>query len=172
MYTFQVKTYPRSRFIVGFALLFSIVMIEATKAQAASPRSIDDSDTVMLRGNVHPLTRTTVDAGATSWSLPMEHLILVLKRSTEKQAALTRLLAEQQDPASENFHRWLTPDEFGARFGHSSAEVATVADWLRSYGFVINEISHSRSWINFSGTAGDLNRAFQAEIHDFSLTAK
>src|SRR5947209_19895390 len=85
----------------------------------------------------------------------------------DKQAALEQILREQQDPSSSNYHRWLTPEEFGKRFGRAPEEIAIVTSWLQSQGFKIDEIARGRTWINFSGTVGDVERAFHTEIHDY-----
>jgi subtilase family serine protease len=99
----------------------------------------------------------------------MKRTILVLKIAPEKQAELDRLVAEQQDSASPNYHRWLTPEEFGNRFGRSPEEIATVKGWLITNGFTIDETAKSGAWINFSGTAADVNLAFHASMHDYQV---
>ncbi|HUK12488.1 MAG TPA: protease pro-enzyme activation domain-containing protein [Thermoanaerobaculaceae bacterium] len=130
-------------------------------------RVVNDADTVVLQGNVHPLARAEFDVGRTAASLPEERMILTLKISPEKRAALDRLLADQQDPSSPEYHHWLTPEEFGTRFGATQDEVALVTDWLRSHGFAIDEVGKGRTWVNFSGTASDVEAAFHTEIHDY-----
>ena len=60
----------------------------------------------------------------------MERVLLMLKGSSEQEAALDQLLTEQQDPSSPRFHQWLTPEEFGQRFGASSQDTDVVGGWL------------------------------------------
>ena len=94
---------------------------------------VDDTKLTMLRGNTHPLARAQYDQGAAPASLAMDHMLLVLKRSPEQQAALENLLAQQQDKSSPNYHKWLTPEEFGSQFGPSRSghpdcnDVASIA---------------------------------------------
>jgi len=145
------------------------LLLDATRAGAAPQHVVNDADSVVLKGNVHPLARPEYDVGATAPSLPMEHITLALNLDRDKQEALKRLLAEQQDPASPSFHRWLTPEEFGERFGRSPDEITVVTEWLSSHGFTIDEVAKARTWINFSGTVGDVNRAFHTEIHDYQV---
>jgi len=57
--------------------------------------------------------------GPVSGDLPMESVVLMLKRSTEREAALEQLLADQQNSASLHYHEWLTPEQFGQRIGPS-----------------------------------------------------
>ena len=66
---------------------------------------------------------------------PMAHLLLQLRRPPEQETALEQFLDELQDPASPNFHKWLTPEQFGQELWRSAARprydhaVASVA-WL------------------------------------------
>ena len=154
-------------------ILVGILMVGLTVATARPgftsglTRTVDDNDTVVLYGDVHPLARPEFDAGAVEQSLPMERMILALRLAPEKQAAVDQLLADQQNPDSPSFHRWLTPEEFGERFGPSQQEIEAVTDWLTSQGFVIEEVGRGRTWVNFSGVVADVERAFHTQIHHF-----
>jgi subtilase family serine protease len=72
--------------------------------------------------------------GLVAPDLPLEQLTLVLWRSARQEEDLQTFLAEQQDPRSPNYHRWLTPAEMGQRFGVSEQDVATLSAWLQSQG--------------------------------------
>ena len=146
------------------------VVTPPTDARAA--RLVDDNDTVVLRGNVHPLARPEYHVGATDFSLPMERMILSLKLPPAKQAALDRLIAEQHDPTSPNYHRWLSPEEFGRQFGPAPDDIDALTGWLTSHGFTIDEVSKSRTWINFSGTVADVERAFRTKMHDYNVNGQ
>jgi subtilase family serine protease len=130
-------------------------------------RVVNDGDRVVLPGNVHPLARPEFDAGRTDGSLPEQRIILALAMGPEKKAALERLLVEQQDPGSPNFHDWLTPEEFGARFGATPDEIGLVTGWLQSHGFAIDKVGKGRAWINFTGTVADVEATFRTEIRDY-----
>ena len=86
----------------------------------------------------------------------MENVQLVLKRTPEQEAALAELLREQQDPSSPNYHKGVTPQEFGARFGASDHDIQAVTSWLQSHGLRVVEVSPGRNIIHFSGTAGQV----------------
>jgi subtilase family serine protease len=158
--------------VKSILLLFIVLSVTGTlgAAQAgAAGRVIDDSDTILLPGSVHPLARPEFDTGPAPLSLPMERMIIILRRSAEKQAELDRRLAALQDPLSPGFHQWLTPDEFGNCFGPSSKDIDAVTGWLKSHGFVIETIGKGKSWINFSGTAADVKGAFHTSIHMYRV---
>ena len=101
---------------------------------------VDESRSVTLFGNVHPLARAEFDQGMTYSDKQLNRMLLVLEPSAAKQAALDTLVAEQQDPGSLLYHQWLSPAEFGARFGADDSALAQVIAWLTVHGFTIEEI--------------------------------
>src|SRR5216684_5183127 len=102
-----------------------------TTPRTVSPRplireALDEGHLTVLRGNTHRLARPEFDLGTAPASLPMERMLLVLKRGPEQENALRRLLDDQQDKRSPNYHKWLTPAKFGKQFGPSDADVQTI----------------------------------------------
>lgn len=102
----------------------------------------------------------------------MQNMLLVLTRGSQQEVALQNLLREQQDQGSASYHQWLTPQQFGARFGAASGDVQTVTAWLESHGFQVERVSNGRSIIEFSGTAGQVQAAFHTEIHKYVVNGK
>jgi len=94
---------------------------------------------------------------------------MMFKRSPEQQRALEKLLAEQQDPASPNYHRWLTPEQYGERFGMSEDDLAKVSAWLKSQGLSVEGYARGRNRIFFSGTAAQVASAFRTEFHQYAV---
>ena len=139
-------------------------------AVVAAPRDrvvaqIDDARVVPLRGNTHPAIRVAADLGAVNAQLPMKRMTLVLKRSAEQDAALDKFMARQLDPASPDYHHWLTPEEFGAQYGVSESDIQRVTSWLQNRGFTVDRVSNGRMFIEFSGTAGQVQATFHTQIH-------
>jgi subtilase family serine protease len=130
---------------------------------------VNETRLVTLKGNVSLLTRAGFDEGAIDSGTRLDRMLLVLQSSTAQQAALDSLVEAQQDPGSPQYHQWLTPAEFGARFGVDSSQLALVASWLAAHGFTIEEISAGQRLIVFSGTAGEVASAFHTELHRYSV---
>src|ERR1700761_1232473 len=118
--------------------------------------AIDESNVVTLIGNVHPLARPEFDRGAVSPETRLERMVLVLAPSAAQQAELDALTEAQQEPGSGVYHQWLTPAEYGARFGVSDADLAQITSWLQNHGLTIEPIAAGRSLVIFSGTAGQV----------------
>lgn len=135
-------------------------------------QAVDENHRVTLKGNTHPLARPQFDIGGAPPDLPMQRMLLVLKRSPEQQTALKRLLDAQQDKASPNYHRWLTPEKFGVQFGPSDADLQTVRSWLQTHGFQIEKIAKAKNIIEFSGNAAQVEETFSTPIHKYAIRGK
>ncbi len=132
-------------------------------------QKINESTLVTLRGNTPPLALPQYDVGAAPGSKVAGRLILVLTRSAAQEASLQTWLDSVQDANSVNYHQWLTPDEFGRRFGVSDADLATVEGWLQSHGLTVNKVSPGRMSIEFSGTTAQLDAALHTSVHSFLI---
>ncbi len=161
-----------------FYLLMAICLGMPGAAQtqsAARPlitRPVDDSSLVTLRGNVHPLARTQFDRGPAPVSLGAQRQLLVLKRSPQQERELQQYLASLEDKNSPNFHRFLTPEQFGQQYGPAQQDVAQVVSWLSSQGFAVNKIARSGMAIEFSGSVDQLQSAFHTQIHRFVIQGR
>ena len=130
---------------------------------------IDDDQRVTLRGNVHPLARAQYDAGAVAPDFPMEHMLLTLLPDSAQQDVLNQLVDAQQNPESPYYHQWLTPEQYGERFGVSDADTAQIVSWLQEHGMQVEEITAGRRSIIFSGTAAQVQAAFHTAIHTYKI---
>ena len=128
---------------------------------------INEAQVVTLQGNRHPLAREEFDRGAVGAETRLERMVLLLEPSAAQQAELDALVAAQSDPHSPLYRQWLTPAEYGARFGAGAEEIAGVATWLEGHGFTVEKIPAGNRLIVFSGNAGEVAEAFHTEIHRF-----
>ncbi|MGB2624858.1 MAG: Ig-like domain repeat protein [Candidatus Acidiferrum sp.] len=134
--------------------------------------AVNENNLVTLKGNVHPLASPQYDQGAVSDAQPMHRMLLLLQRSPDQEAALEKLLDDQQNKSSPNYHAWLTPAQFGQRFGPADADIQTVTNWLESHGFQVNNTAAGRTVIEFSGNAGQVRSAFRTEIHKYFVNGE
>ena len=163
------------------AIFFATVLCSAMQGQeAAQPAAVraplitqplDESRLTTLKGNTHPLARPLFDLGTAPASLPMERMLLVLKRSPEQEAALRKLLDDQQDKGSPNYHKWLTPEQFGKQFGPSDSDIQEITSWLQSHGFQVGT-TKGRSVLEFSGSASQVKEAFHTTIHKYAVNGE
>lgn len=143
--------------------------------QASGPlitQPLVESQLTTLKGNTHPLALPQFDIGAAPPDMPLERMLLVLKRSPEQEHALRTMLDDQQDKASPHYHKWLTPDQFGSQFGPADQDMQVITGWLQSHGFQVNRVSRGRTVIEFSGTEGQIEEAFHTAIHKYQVNGE
>ncbi len=162
----------RSSITIRAVVLFSasLATLLAQQDRIASP--VDRFQKVALKGNIHPNADPLFDVGPADPSMKLDHVMVMLSRSAEQQADLDRLLAEQQDRSSRNYHAWLTPEQFGDRFGASPNDMTQVVSWLQSEGLAVDAVSRARNWIWFSGTAGQMQSALRTEIRRYRVNGE
>jgi hypothetical protein len=168
--------YPCVRFLLSVSILSSLLAVHASAQTANAPRRItqpiDDKNLTVLKGNTHPMARQQFDRGAAPSGLAMDRMLLVLKHTDAQEKAVKDLIAGQQVQGSPQFHKWLTPQQFGEMFGPSDADLQTVTSWLESRGLQLNSVSNSKHFIEFSGTAAQVQSAFHTSIHRFNVNGK
>src|SRR6266700_1612599 len=150
----------------------STAAAQAAAIPARITQAIDETQLVRLKGNVHPLARLGFDRGIVPDATPMKRMMLVLQRSPEQQAALSKFMDEQLSKDSTNFHKWLTPDQFGKQFGPADADIQTVTDWLTRQGFQAIKVGAGRTAIEFSGNVAHVRNAFHTEIHQLTVNGE
>jgi len=162
------------------ALYFSVLLIllcvsQALFAQAPLKdrvvQAIDTSEMRTVKGNVHPLARPEFDQGRVDPSTALR-VTMTFKMTAAQQEDLNALLAVQQERGSPDYQRWLSPEQFGSRFGLSPGDINKVTGWLESQGFLVESVPASRNIITFSGTAQQVESALRTEMHHYVLNGK
>ena len=120
-------------FVKGIRVgLAGLALAIASTLSVISPVAAGDT-TTMLEGN-HPDEAAEI---AESDAAPSRPLAMRLTMALRNRAELDRVLADQQNPASPEYHHWLTSDEFTNRFGPTDADLAKVSRWLTRKGFAV-----------------------------------
>jgi subtilase family serine protease len=153
--------------LVAF-VLFAVSASFAQPSRNRLTRPITEESTVGLRGNVHPMVKNAKRLGALDASTQLERVMLMFRPTAEQQQKLAILLEEQQNPASANYHKWLTPAQFADQFGLSTADLAKVRGWLTSKGLSVVDVSSSRTWIAVNGTSAQVASAFQTSLQRYT----
>lgn len=153
----------------AISLTFAIAGVSPARAQdsaAAATASTNDATAgeakVSIAGN-HPAEGADFAAGPEIASTQPLRMAVML--ALHNRAALDQLIAAQQDRTSPQYHQWLTPAEFSARFGPTQSDIAAVSSWLSSQGFTVESQSLPLRKVVFSGPAASAESAFGVTIH-------
>lgn len=147
-------------------LLGPTISLLAQRPQSRIAGEITSERVVMPRSQP-PLAKFAEDKGSLAPQTRLGSMNLVFSRSAAQEADLQSLIAAQQNPSSPQYHVWLTPDQFAARFGMSDADISKAETWLEQQGFTVEGVSRSKNSITFSGTAAQAEAAFGVELHNY-----
>jgi len=86
------------------------------------------------------------------------HLAIGLPLRNEE--ALNQLLREIYDPASTNYHRYLTPQQFTEQFGPTEQDYQAVVDFARTNGLTVTATHPNRVLLDVSGDAATVGKVF------------
>src|SRR5690348_3377740 len=155
-----------------FAPLALQAQVRPTPVPNRITQPINDNARVTLKGTVHPLANALNDRGPAPASMALDHIQIVLKRSAAQESELRQLIQDQNRPGSPSYHKWLTPEQFGQKFGPSDQDVATLESWLEGQGFNIVKINPGRQTLVVSGSAAQFQNAFHAQIHKYAVSGQ
>ncbi len=148
-------------------ILASTLCFGAQSDRIAGP--INPSQRITLQGSLHRKAKPQFDQGPIDPSSRLGYVTMLFTPSDAQKKALDLLLAEQQNPKSPSFHKWLTPEQFGDRFGLSLHDMKSVTDWLTSEGLQIVSVARGRQFVVFEGAAAQVESAFQVEFHHYQV---
>ena len=170
------RAFSAALFILSLASTLKVLHLQAGPLRPEQRQRInkplDDRRTVRLPQTTHARMRQARDTGRVAAGLSMDRVVLTLKSAPEQEAELENFLAQQQEASSPHFHEWLTPQQFGERFGPSAADIDVIIHWLESHGMRINAVANGRRQIEFSGTARQIEEAFHTQIHTYELSGE
>ncbi|HEY2018012.1 MAG TPA: protease pro-enzyme activation domain-containing protein [Bryobacteraceae bacterium] len=153
--------------------VLALLVLGCSASFAAVPdritRPVNPARTRVVKGTLNRNADPRFDRGPVDPAMRMDYMVMAFRPNSAQQAELDRLLDDQQNPSSPFFHRWLTPEEFGDRFGLSRGDHSKVVAWLTSQGLTVNESARGRNWVAFSGTAAQVSRSLHTSIHRFQV---
>ena len=149
-----------------------IMLAAAALSLTAAGAPVSNTDLVPLSGSVHQFARAQFDAGEVPSTLRPSGLDIVFTKTPEQEHALQQLLAAQQDPKSPEYHKWLTPAQYGERFGASDATLAAVTNWLKSNGLAVGRLPPGRGHLPFFGGKAQIEDALHTRIHLFAAAGE
>jgi len=97
------------------------------------------------------------------------HLIIGL--NGVKRAERDAFLKSQYTPGSPDYHKWITADEYGRRFGASDSDVQAVVAYARSNGLSVTKVWPNKSFVSVEAAVPQAEAAFKVHIQGFNRPA-
>jgi hypothetical protein len=165
---------------VGFRNFTKVVCVaiglitsQSATAQSRITEAIENTQRIAINGSSpNHLLSLSQEAGRLPASQDLGKMVLMLGPTPEQDQAVADLIASQHDSSSPSYHKWLTPAEFGQRFGIADTDSSQVRRWLESQGLTVHQVSQSRRFIVFSGNVAQVENAFSTEMHSYTYRGK
>ncbi|MGA3133029.1 MAG: FG-GAP-like repeat-containing protein [Terracidiphilus sp.] len=90
-------------------------------------------------------------------------IVLPLRNQDQLQQLLVRLY----DPASSDYHKFLSVEEFTDQFGPSEDDYQEVVDFATANGFTVSGQAKNRLVVSVAGTAAQVNAAFHVQMGEY-----
>jgi len=158
----------RSSSVVFVTAIFFLIKGADAQSVDRLRSDVTGRSQTILPGNTHPAI-AQAKAETIASPVPMEQMVLVLRPDASQEAELESLIAQQQDPKSSLYRKYLTPDDFGKRFGVSNNDLAKITAWLKAQGFRIEETPAGHRSVVFSGSSDQVASAFNTQIRRYTV---
>ncbi|MFZ0827299.1 MAG: protease pro-enzyme activation domain-containing protein, partial [Verrucomicrobiia bacterium] len=91
-------------------------------------------------------------------------LNLAIGLPLRNQEVLTNLLQQIYDPASPEYHHYLTPEQFAERFGPTEQDYRTVIAFAKANGLRVTGTHPNRMLVDVSGSAATIEKAMHVTL--------
>ncbi len=123
-----------------------------------------DQGRMALTGHVPAVVRYLVATGNLAATNTLDIAIGLPLRN---QKELHELIRQLYDPASTNYHQYLSPAEFTARFGPTEQDYESVRRFAESNGLAVTGTQPNRLVLEVTGNVSDIERAFQITLRTY-----
>jgi hypothetical protein len=134
--------------------LLAIAFVFATRITAAATKTLHQNPPAAVI-HLHPVAH-----------LAAEHkLRLAIGLPLRNEDKLNALIESLQDPASPNYHRFLTPKEFTEQFGPTKDEYEAVKNFAKTHHLRITQQHPNRIVLDVEGAAAQVEEAFAIKLN-------
>jgi hypothetical protein len=122
------------------------------------------SDRQTLAGHVPGIVSQLQPAGRLEGS---QRLKLAIGMASRDEEGLDSFIRELYDPASPNYHHYLSPEQFTARFGPAEQDYQALTDYAKASGLNITRQYPNRVVLDVEGAVADIEKALQVTLRTY-----
>jgi pseudomonalisin len=149
----------------------TMAALQPTQQADRVHRDADFSTLAPLTQRLPGWAKVGSSAQATDLGATIEVSVL-LSREASAQAAFDQMLANQENPNSAFYHKWLTAEQVGALYGPTANDLSAVTSWLASQGLKVDSVSPNGLIVRASGSMAAVGGAFHTSFGMFDLDGR
>lgn len=147
--------------------VFSMVILSTKEPSVFANQDLNTN--IILAQKVRPEVSLAAFVAPMPQTTQMD---LTLALNLADSTKLDEFIVSLHDEKSPNYHNWITPSEFGERFGRSKNEYQAMVDWLKAEGFTIKRTWPNRLAIDFSASVEQIEKTFQVGLNQYQYQDK
>jgi subtilase family serine protease len=156
---------PRGTALSAVGVVTAALLVAfGSPAQAAPP-----SASVHIPGNTPAWLASAANLGPVDSDQQM-HLTVWLTLHNENK--LHQQLRDLYTEGSGSYHRWLSQEQFDAAYSPTAQQVKSVANYLRGHGLVVGATAENNFYVEASGSAAAVEKAFHIGINTYRYRGK
>jgi len=144
--------------------IFSLAVWSAIPWLAVSVGTAQTATKQLVQNHLPPVAAYLPPTGRLS---PAKNLHLAIGLPLRNQAALAGLLQELYDPASPDYHHYLTPEQFTERFGPTDLDYQIVIAFARANGLTVTATHPNRLLLEVSGPVQNIEKALNVTLQTY-----
>jgi len=148
-----------TRILKVFQVVTCLVMVACVLSTMSFAATI-------IPNSVPPYLSKATNLGAED---PARVVNVTVRLALHNRAGRDLLLQQLYSRTSPMYHKWLTPDQYAARFAPTSQEAAQVQDFLKSQGLNIIATNKYNYTVTAQGQVSDVQKAFGVQINRYSF---
>ena len=157
------------RLALAAAVSVAIASAGGSIAIAATSDSASTASSLVPRVLANTVPRVLADAHELGQLASTERISLDLPLVIPHEAALDAYVAGEYTPGNPDYHKFLTPAQFGREFGAPATEVTAATNALHALGLTTAAPSANRLFVSVSGTVATVERTFAVHLANFEL---
>jgi subtilase family serine protease len=151
----EIRKTFRRQLLLAVTILIGIALHSAARAEVLLPAVAN---------------ARAQDLGALSELAVSEPISITIALGLPNLGDAEELLQQINTPRSAQFHQFLSPDEFAARFAPTDESVAGIVAGLESHGLSAERIRPTM--LRVTGSPADMERTFAVSLHRFAVPAR
>jgi len=100
---------------------------------------------------------------------PDRVISITMRLALRDRAGRDALLQQLYDRHSSQYQKWLTPEQYAARFAPTAQSAASVKSFLTSQGLTVTDTNRFNYTVTAQGRVADVQRAFGVQINRYSF---
>ncbi|HEY4454467.1 MAG TPA: S53 family serine peptidase [Pseudonocardiaceae bacterium] len=120
----------------------------------------------VLPGSAAPAVTSSATATGNVPSTQQMTIQLWLQSNTAGETAYANAVS---DPHNANFHHYLSPNAYTAKFGAGTASANAVESWLRQQGFTNVAADAQRNYVRASAPVGTIQNALRVQMKTYAM---